>query len=323
MNGTDLAPVVVFRTSSDIELAIVRGLLEAHGIRSVVASDVPHTLFPLSVNGLGVLRVSVRGDEADEARRLIESYRDESPRGEVVPWDEALGALERRLGHAFADRRLLERALTHRSHANEDLSGGSRDNELMEFLGDAVLGLVVAEWVVREFPDLDEGRSSKMKASLVSAPALTRVAERLGLGEHLRLGRGEEKTGGRQKQALLADTAEAVIAALYLDGGLAAARALVIAELQPELARLRQPGQLTALTGDYKSALQELLQERGAPPPAYRLVSAAGPDHEKQFAVEVSSGGAVLAQASGFSKKEAEQRAARLALEAAGPGLPT
>ena len=124
-----------------------------------------------------------------------------------------------------------------------------------------------------------------MKASLVSAPTLTRVAERLGLGDYLRLGRGEEKTGGRQKQALLADTCEAVIAALYLDGGMAAARALVIAELQPELARLRQPGQLTALTGDYKSALQELLQERGAPPPAYRLVSAGGPHHEKQVVV--------------------------------------
>lgn len=315
MSDFSAALEVVFRTSSDIELSIVRGLLEAHGIRSMVSSDVPHTLFPLSVSGLGVLRVSVRGDEAEEARRIIDSYRTEPARGELLPWRDGLAGLEQRLGHVFADRALLERALTHRSHANEDLSGDSRDNELLEFLGDAVLGLVVAEWLVREFPDLDEGQTSKMKASLVSAPTLTRIASRLCLGDHLRLGRGEEKTGGRQKQALLADTCEAVIAALYLDGGLEPARALVLAELAPELARLRQPGQLTALTGDFKSALQELLQERGAPPPAYRLVSTEGPDHEKQFAVEVSSGPQVLARAVGPSKKEAEQRAARLALE--------
>lgn len=315
MSDPGARPVVVFSASSDVEVALVRGLLDTHGIRSVVSSDVPHAIFPLSVNGLGVIRVGVRADEAEEARRLIESYRAEPAPGDVLPWRDGLTALEHRLGHAFADRALLERALTHRSHANEDLSGESRDNELLEFLGDAVLGLIVAELLFREFPDLDEGQTSKMKASLVSASTLTQVAERLSLGEHLRLGRGEEKTGGRQKQALLADTCEAVIAALYLDGGITAARRLVLAELRPDLERLGRPGQLTALAGDFKSALQELLQARGEAAPSYRLVSADGPDHDKLFLIEVASADRVLAQASGSSKKEAEQRAARLALE--------
>lgn len=315
MSAGGATPVVVFSASSDVEVALVRGLLETHGIRTVVSSDVPHTLFPLSVNGLGVIRVAVRADEAVEARRLIESYRTTPSRDNVLPWRDGLATLERRLGHAFADRALLERALTHRSHANEDLSGESGDNELLEFLGDAVLGLIVAEALFREFPDLDEGWTSKMKASLVSTTTLAQMAERLSLGAHLRLGRGEEKTGGRQKQALLADACEAVIAALYLDGGMPVARRLVVGELRFDLERLRRPGQLTALTGDFKSALQELLQARGEPAPAYRVVSAEGPDHDKSFLVEVVCADRVLAQAGGSSKKEGEQRAARLALE--------
>lgn len=308
--------VVVFRAGSDAEVAIVRGLLEAHGIRSVVASDVPRAVFPLTVGSLGEVRVAVRQEDGDEAIALIAGYRTDLTRGDVLPWRDGLARLEHGLGHAFRDRSLLERALTHRSHANEDPSGQGTDNERLEFLGDSVLGLIVADALYREFPDLDEGRTSKMKASLVSAVTLTAVAERLGLGEHLRLGRGEEKTGGRQKQALLADACEAVMAALYLDGGLGAARRFVLSALEPELERLRQPGQLTALAGDYKSALQEHLQERGEPAPLYRLVSTEGPDHEKQFLVELSVGDRVLAHAEGSSKKEAEQRAARLALEA-------
>jgi ribonuclease-3 len=211
--------------------------------------------------------------------------------------------------------------LTHKSFAYEESAAGKAavaDNERLEFLGDAVLGLVVAEALFREFPQFDEGQASKVKALLVSAPTLTGMAERLALGAHVRLGRGEEKTGGRGKQALLADACEALIAALYLDGGMAVARAFVIDHLRHEIERLRQPGRLTALTGDFKSALQERLQELGEAPPAYRVIAAEGPDHEKQFSVEVSSGDRVLAQATGASKKEAEQRAARTALE----GLP-
>lgn len=316
MSDTTPPPVVVFRTYSDVEVSIVAGLLAAHGIQSLVSSDVPHAIFPLSVRGLGEVRVAVRPEEADEARRIIASYRAEPARGEVLPWRDGLTELEQRIGHRFTDRSLLERALTHRSHANEDQSGESADNELLEFLGDAVLGLVVAEALFRGFPELDEGRTSKMKALLVSAPMLTQVAERLGLGSHLRLGRGEEKTGGRAKQALLADTCEALIAAMYLDGGLEAARRFVLEEWREEIERLRQPGHLTSLVGDYKSALQERLQERGEPAPVYRVIATEGPDHEKQFSVAVASGGRVLAQGTGASKKEAEQRAARLALEA-------
>ncbi|MCU0255292.1 MAG: ribonuclease III [Vicinamibacterales bacterium] len=314
---SDEAPdlVVVFRAHSDVEVAIVGGLLAAHGIQSLVSSHAPRAIFPVSVGGLAEVRVAVRAEDADEARRLIASYRADSPRGAVVRWRDHLSDLEERIGHTFADRQVLERALTHRSHAHEDTSGESADNERLEFLGDAVLGLVVAEALFREFPELDEGHTSKMKALLVSAPTLTAVAERLDLGAHVRLGRGEEKTGGRGKQALLADACEAVIAALYLDGGMEAARGFVLRHLRPEIERLRQPGRLTALTGDFKSALQERLQEAGQPAPAYRVVATEGPDHEKQFSVEVSSGDRVLAQATGASKKEAEQRAARLALE--------
>jgi ribonuclease-3 len=149
----------------------------------------------------------------------------------------------------------------------------------------------------------------------VSAQALARIADRLALGDCLRLGRGEEKTGGRHKPAVLADACEAVIAAVHLDGGIDASRALVRREIQASLARLRQPGQLTAITGDFKSALQERLQARGAPPPSYRLIEALGPDHEKQFLIEVRSGDRLLGRAEGSSKKDAEQRAARIGLE--------
>lgn len=309
-------PVVVFRTTSDVEAAIVRGLLDTHGIQSFAASALPRNVFPLTINALGEVRIAVRASEAEEARQVIASYRSEPQMGLVLPWRDGLSELEDRIGHRFADRTLLERALTHRSHAHEDQEGDAADNESLEFLGDAVLGLLVAEVLFREFPQFDEGRKSKMKASLVSSHTLTGIAERLSLGEHVRLGRGEEKTGGRHKHALLADTCEALIAAVYLDGGVEAARRLVLAELQPEIERLRQPGHLTALTGDFKSALQEQLQARGEPPPAYRLVSTEGPDHQKQFSVEVVSGGRVLGTATGSSKKDAEQRAARAALTA-------
>jgi ribonuclease-3 len=207
-------------------------------------------------------------------------------------------------------------ALTHRSRAHEDGTGAASTNESLEFLGDAVLGFVVADLVYATFPDADEGQKSKVKSSLVSYTALARVAEDLDLGAHMRLGRGEDKTGGRNKPVLLADACEAVFAAVYLDGGLAVARALIIRVLSSQLDEVRQRGALVAGAGDFKSSLQEYLQARRQGPPVYRVVDQAGPDHDKVFTVDVQAAGQTLAEASGRSKKDAEQQAARLALEA-------
>jgi ribonuclease-3 len=234
----------------------------------------------------------------------------------VVPIRQQFLPLEERIRYRFRDRGLLEHALTHRSRAHEDVTGGVADNESLEFLGDAVLGFIIAEALFREHPDFDEGQKSKIKASLVSATTLAVVGERLDLGPYLLLGRGEEKTGGRKKTALLADACEAIIAAVYLDGGMDAARDLVLREvwgLRTEISS--QTGTLTALTGDFKSALQELLQARERGLPEYRIVGESGPDHRKVFDVEVWVAGEVVARADGRSKKEAEQRAAQLALD--------
>jgi hypothetical protein len=193
--------VVIFRSHSDIEAQIVRGLLETHGVMSVVSSDVLHSVFPMSVDGLTEVRIAVHASEADEAQRIIEGHRTELKSGEVVRLRDEFGPLQQAIGYRFRDRGLLEHALTHTSRANEDVSGGVVDNESMEFLGDALLGFVIADVLFREFPGFDEGQKSKTKASLVSTTTLARQAERLGLGDHLLLGRGEEKTGGRRKQA--------------------------------------------------------------------------------------------------------------------------
>src|SRR6478735_6941720 len=264
------------------------------------------------VNGLGEVRISVRQDDADEARRIIDGHRTELTSGQLVRLRDEFETLQTAIGYRFRDRGLLEHAMTHTSRANEDVSGGVVDNESMEFLGDAVLGFIVADLLFREFPDYDEGRKSKSKAALVSTTALARQAERLNLGEYLLLGRGEEKTGGRRKQALLADAYEALIAAVYLDGGIEHARAFIVREFTPLLDEVRRDG----VTGqDYKSALQELLQARDLPLPEYRLVGTQGPDHRKLFEIEVGVRGEPLASATGASKKEAEQEAARAALD--------
>jgi ribonuclease-3 len=186
------------------------------------------------------------------------------------------------------------------------------DNESLEFLGDAVLGLIMAETLYREFPEFDEGQKSKVKAALVSTGTLARQAEHLRLGTHLLLGRGEEKTGGRQKPALLADAYEALLAAIYLDGGLEHAQAFVRREFDSLLAGVRRTGMAGQ---DHKSALQEHLQSSDEPLPEYQLTGTTGPDHRKTFSVEVSVRGRPLAEGSGATKKEAEQEAARLALE--------
>jgi ribonuclease-3 len=305
--------VVVFRTSSGIEAGIVRSLLEAHGIMSVVSSDVPQSIFPLSVDGLGNIRLAVHPSEAEEAERIIESHRTELRNGEVVRLRDEFDALQQAIGYRFRDRGLLEHAMTHTSRANEDVSGGVHDNESMEFLGDAVIGFVIADVLFREFPEFDEGEKSKTKAALVSTATLARQAERLDLGEHLLLGRGEEKTGGRRKQALLADGYEALIAAIYLDGGIEHVRAFIVREFAPLLTEVQRHG--IAGSQDYKSALQELLQGRDQSLPEYRLVGTMGPDHRKLFQVEVVVNGEALAESTGPSKKEAEQDAARAALD--------
>ncbi|MBI3494115.1 MAG: ribonuclease III [Acidobacteria bacterium] len=308
---TDL--VVIFRTHSDIEAQIVRGLLETHGVMSVVSSDVPHSIFPLSVDGLGEVRLAVHHTQAEEAQRIIESHRTELANGRVVRLRDEFEALEQAIDYRFRDRGLLEHAMTHTSRANEDVSGGVVDNESLEFLGDAILGFVIADVLFREFPEFDEGEKSKTKASLVSTAMLGRLAEHLSLGEHMLLGRGEEKTGGRRKQALLADSYEALIAAIYLDGGVEHARAFIVREFADVFADVRRQGAGGAQ--DYKSALQETVQARDLPLPEYRLVGTEGPDHRKQFQVAVVVNGDVLGEATGPSKKEAEQEAARVALE--------
>jgi ribonuclease III len=311
-------PVVVFRTHSDIEASVVRGLLDSHGLKAFLSSDIPHSIFPLSVSGLGEVRVSVSAAEAESALLLIQDFRREVGAPEVIPFPDDVSGLETRLGYHFRDRSLLGRALTHRSRANEEGGDEAADNESLEFLGDAVLGFVVADLLFREFQDCDEGHKSKVKSALVSRPSLASMADRLDLGSVIRLGRGEEKTGGRQKQALLADACEAVIAALYLDGGLDAVRTLLMRELGPALERVRRPGLLTAMTGDYKSALQEWLQARNEGPPVYRTVAESGPAHRRRFDIEVVVGSEPVGRAEGNTKKEAEQGAARAALIAVG-----
>jgi ribonuclease-3 len=230
----------------------------------------------------------------------------------VVRLRDEFETLQRAIDYRFRDRGLLEHAMTHTSRANEDVSGGVIDNESLEFLGDAVLGFVIADLLFREFPSSNEGEKSKMKAMLVSTTALARQAERLGLGDHLILGRGEEKTGGRKKQALLADAYEALIAGIYLDGGIEQARAFVNREFAPLVAEAYEKG---TAAHDHKSALQEHLQSNEMPLPEYRLAGTIGPDHRKLFQMQVVIGGAVFGEGTGASKKEAEQEAARASLE--------
>jgi ribonuclease-3 len=302
---------IVFRAHSEIEASIVRGLLETHGIQSIPSAGPAPSVFPFNVEGLVEVSIAVPPDQADDARRIIAEHEDRVPGGVVIPLERAVQTLERRLHYRFRDVGLLEHALTHKSKAHEDATGGVADNESLEFLGDAVLGFVIADVLFREFPEWDEGQKSKTKAALVSTATLARLAERLQLGDHLLLGRGEEKTGGRRKQALLADGYEALIAAIYLDGGVEDVRQFIRREFSALLDEARRHG---VIAGDFKSGLQELVQARNRPLPEYRLVSTLGPDHQKRFEVEVVIGGEPLARGTGRSKKDAEQEAARLAL---------
>jgi ribonuclease III len=229
--------------------------------------------------------------------------------------------LEERLGYKFVQPALLQRALTHSSavpqlRACPGTSGRDDDpaqaNERFEFLGDAVLDLLASEYLLENFPDWSEGRLSKSRARIVNAHSLDAAARRLGIGAFLRLGKGEEKTGGREKPAILADALEAIVAAIYLDGGLPVAREVLRRVLFEHA--LEERGESIA-DSDRKSALQEFLQRRGRLPAEYRLAGESGPDHAKVFLVEVWSEGECLASGEASTKKEAEQKAAGIALE--------
>jgi ribonuclease-3 len=223
--------------------------------------------------------------------------------------DAELEPLEAVLGHRFRRREWLELALTHSTRRLE--AAATADNERLEFLGDAVVGLLVSEHLADAFPHWTAGQLSQARARIVSAESLSLAARELDLGSYLRLGRGEEKTGGREKPTLLADAYEALIAALYNDGGLEAARdfvqrTLIEPALQDAPQALGQP--------DEKSALQEYLQARGQAPAEYRVVGESGPDHRKSFRVEVLVAGVAVAAAEAGNKKKAEQQAAAQAL---------
>ncbi len=219
-----------------------------------------------------------------------------------------MDALERKLGYRFKDRGLLEHALTHSSYANEHRGQGLTSNERLEFLGDSVLGMVAAERLFREHPDMPEGELTRTRAALVCETALHQVALSLGLGSYLRLGRGEDAGGGRERPSILADATEAVLAAVYLDGGMDAVRPII------ETLILDREGEQSS-DRDYKTALQELVQRTPGVAIAYRLTGESGPDHARVFRMEVAVGQKVAGQGEGRTKKEAEQQAAKAALE--------
>lgn len=225
--------------------------------------------------------------------------------------DEGIVNLERRLGRRFTDRNLLEQALTHSSWAHENTDAPQRDNERLEFLGDALLGLFVAERLFRDDPAASEGDLTRRKQGVVSMPALATAARRLNLGAHLHLGRGEESSGGREKDSLLADAFEAVLGAIYLDGGIRAGRAFV----RRSLSSFMVPATAGDSNGlDAKTELQERWQATARLTPRYRIVATTGPAHAREFTVEVLAGEQVLATGHGRNRKGAEQEAAALAL---------
>jgi len=222
-----------------------------------------------------------------------------------------LARLESRLGHAFADRGLLEAALTHRSHAYELGRDAGDDYERLEFLGDALLGFLVAEWLYRDDEEVAEGGLSRRRQTVVRSSTLAQVASSLGLGEAIRLGAGEDRTGGRAKPSLLADVFEAVLGAVFLDGGIRSARSFVRRHLGWHLRRTRGE---TGTSGDFKTALQERVQGRLRQVPRYRIVCTTGPAHALEFVVDVSVDDDVLGRGKGSNRKRAEQEAARQAL---------
>ncbi len=222
--------------------------------------------------------------------------------------------LEAAIGYRFKNITLLQNALTHSSYANERWHDGLKSNERLEFLGDSILGMVVADYLYKNFPDRPEGELTRMRADMVCETSLAAIAAKLDLGRHLLLGHGEEQGSGRSRASTLADAVESVIAASYLDGGMAAAeqfiRRFVLCNVPA--GRLQNT--------DYKTALQELVQQKKNQTLNYALIGESGPDHDKEFAVEVSLNGRVVGHGTGTSKKRAEQCAAQAAIEALFPG---
>ena len=234
------------------------------------------------------------------------------PPGPPRAVDPAVPALEQRLGLALPDAPLALAALTHKSYVNEHRGEALSDNERLEFLGDAVIDLAVSHRLMERFPAAREGELSKIRAAVVDEAGLARIARELDLGSLLRLGRGEELTGGRQKSSLLADALEAVIAAVYLVGGLEPVLGIVDRFLGEAFARAAEG----TLDRDFKTQFQELAQSRLRATPRYRVVAERGPDHSKIFEVELELRGEVAGRGEGRSKKDAEQAAAKMALDA-------
>ena len=217
--------------------------------------------------------------------------------------------LEAAIGYKFRNITLLQNALTHSSYANERWHDSLRSNERMEFLGDSILGMAVADYLYHNFPDRPEGELTRMRADMVCENSLAAVAEKIGLGQHLLLGHGEERFGGRNRASILADAVESVIAASFLDGGIEAAGQFIKQFILTEVPVKKLNN------ADYKTALQELVQQKKDQVLSYALVGESGPDHDKQFQVEVSLNGKVIGSGIGSSKKRAEQAAAQCALE--------
>lgn len=216
--------------------------------------------------------------------------------------------LEERLGYEFRDSRYLENALTHSSYANERT--GLRSNERLEFLGDSVLGFCAAKNLCRLYPEMPEGGMTRLRAELVCETSLHTVAQSLRLGQYIRLGRNEEFNGGRERVSILADAVEAIIAAIYLDGGLEPAERFIEERILKDIEAGRRPART-----DYKTQLQELLQKEGGAAPEYAIIGESGPDHNKNFTARVALHDGASAEGVGKSKKEAEQNAAKAALE--------
>ena len=217
--------------------------------------------------------------------------------------------LEAAIGYRFRNITLLQNALAHSSYANERWHDSLKSNERLEFLGDSILGMVVAEYLYRNFPDRPEGELTRMRADMVCETSLAVIADKINLGEHLLLGHGEERFGGRNRASILADAVESVIAACFLDGGMEAAKAFVEQFVLTEVPTKRLHNV------DYKTALQELVQQKKDQILSYTLVGESGPDHDKQFAVQVLLNGKPIGEGTGRSKKRAEQDAARNALD--------
>lgn len=220
-----------------------------------------------------------------------------------------IDTLQQALGYRFQNTALLQNALTHSSYANETLRNSLDSNERLEFLGDSILGMVVAEYLYRSFPNRPEGELTRMRADMVCEATLASIARELDLGCYLLLGHGEEQGGGRSRASILADAVESVIAASFLDGGFPAARGII-----ERLVFAHVPGKQLS-NRDFKTALQELIQQKRNQVLMYNLVGESGPDHDKHFRVEVCLNGNVVGRGSGSSKKRAEQAAARAALE--------